>query len=71
MILLLRARTAMSELPPMFLLLVVMAVVFLLVATAQQHRRHSWRTQQRLCRACGTSHPSFARFCRRCGRQLV
>jgi ribosomal protein L40E len=61
----------LMELPPLFIMIVIFAVVFVLVTTAQQHRRHSWRTQQRLCRACGTSHPPFARFCRRCGRELL
>jgi uncharacterized membrane protein len=30
----------------------------------------SVRGEQQICRACGASHPNFARFCRRCGRQL-
>ena len=61
----------LEEVPAIFVFIVIFAVVFVLVATAQQHRRHSWRTQPRLCRACGTSHPPHARFCRRCGRELV
>jgi ribosomal protein L40E len=49
---------------------IVVVVMVLLVITASQHRRHAGETDQRLCRSCGTSHPAFARFCRRCGRAL-
>jgi ribosomal protein L40E len=56
---------------PWFLVIVIVAVlVFLLIATASQHRRHSSQTDVRLCRGCGTGHPAFAGFCRRCGRKL-
>ena len=48
----------------------VAIVLLLLLLTAAQHRRHAGETEQRLCRSCGTSHPRFARFCRRCGRAL-
>jgi ribosomal protein L40E len=48
----------------------VAIVLLLLIITAAQHRRHAGATDQRLCGACGTSHPPFARFCRRCGRAL-
>lgn len=53
-------------------ILVVIAVVVLimLIRTASSNRRHVMRTDQRLCRGCGTSHPAFAVFCRRCGRKL-
>jgi ribosomal protein L40E len=54
---------------PIFVIIVVV-VVMLLVATASQSRRHAAKTDPRLCRHCGTSHPSFAQFCRRCGKKL-
>ena len=50
---------------------IVVIVLVLLVITATQHRRHAGETDQRLCRSCGTSHPPFARFCRRCGRAMA
>lgn len=56
---------------PTFLLFLVMIVmVVLLIVTASQHRRHSSQTDPRLCKSCGTSHPPFAEFCRRCGKKL-
>jgi ribosomal protein L40E len=60
----------MIELPPLFVLVVIAAVIFVLVTTASQHRRNAWRNAQRLCRTCGANHPPFARFCRRCGKEL-
>ena len=49
---------------------VVLVVTVLLVVTASQHRRHASETNPRVCRGCGTPHPPFARFCRRCGRAI-
>ncbi|HVT90770.1 MAG TPA: hypothetical protein VHD56_18090 [Tepidisphaeraceae bacterium] len=58
------------EFPQFFVVMAIAVMVFLIVTTAAQHRRYSSQTQQRLCRGCGASHPSFAQFCRRCGRKL-
>ncbi len=49
---------------------VIVVVVLMLVMTASQNRRHTFRTDLRLCRGCGASHPPFAQFCSRCGRKL-
>jgi hypothetical protein len=54
----------------LFLIMAAVFVLFLLIRTASSNRRHVMRTDQRLCRGCGTSHPAFAAFCRRCGRKL-
>ena len=56
------------ELPPMFIFLVIAVVVFLIIRVLGGPRHP--RGETRLCRACGASQPGFARFCRRCGRQL-
>lgn len=53
----------------MFMLLVVGVVLFVIIRLVTGPRPAPYGEQQ-LCRACGASHPSFARFCRRCGRQL-
>ena len=50
--------------------LIVLIVLVLLLITASQHRRHAAETDPRLCGGCGTSHPPFARFCRKCGRPI-
>lgn len=55
---------------PGVLLILIMMVFAVLIATAAQHRRHSMQTAQKLCRSCGTNHPGFAQFCRRCGMRL-
>lgn len=49
---------------------VIVFAFFLLVAIASRNRRHVAQTTLKLCKSCGTSHPSFARFCRSCGRNL-
>jgi ribosomal protein L40E len=53
------------------LVVVVIAVAaVVLVVTAIQSRRHVARTDMRLCKECGTVHPTFAAFCRKCGQKL-
>ena len=51
--------------------IIVAIVLVLLLITAMQHRHHAEQTGQRLCRSCGTAHPPFAKFCRRCGRAIA
>jgi len=55
---------------PFVLVVVAIVLLIMLLRTASMHKRHSLDTDQRLCRGCGTSHPRFAVFCRRCGRRL-
>ena len=55
---------------PFVIVVVAIVLLIMLMRTAAMHKRHSLGTDQRLCRGCGTSHPSFALFCRRCGRKL-
>jgi ribosomal protein L40E len=51
----------------MFIFLVVVVVMVLVISAKAGRAR---RQGQVLCRACGASHPAFARFCRRCGKEL-
>jgi ribosomal protein L40E len=55
---------------PLFLFVVAAMLLVMLIWTASMHRQHSQDTDQRLCRGCGSSHPTYAQFCRRCGRRL-
>ena len=45
-------------------------LIIMLIRTATVHRQHTLDTDQRLCRGCGARHPTYAVFCRRCGRRL-
>jgi hypothetical protein len=56
------------DIDPMFLLVVAMVVVGVLLVFSKS--RHIGPDLRRTCRACGAAHPSFARFCRRCGKRL-
>jgi hypothetical protein len=49
----------------------VVVVIFVIVAAASRSRQYIARTDQKLCKSCGTAHPGFAQFCRRCGKSLV
>lgn len=53
---------------PKFLImvLVVALVVVLILAPSRRGAMYA----RRVCRDCGAGHPSFARFCRRCGKRL-
>jgi hypothetical protein len=48
---------------------IAIAAVCFVIAVLSQHTPHATDHPVR-CRHCGTSHPSFARFCRQCGRRL-
>jgi hypothetical protein len=56
------------ELDPRFLMLVAIVVVFVLLIFGG--RRGAGADMRRMCRSCGAAHPSFARYCRRCGKRL-
>jgi uncharacterized membrane protein len=53
---------------PLFLIIVVIVVILLIATTSKNGR--SARSQSRMCQSCGCSHPPFAQFCPRCGKQV-
>ena len=55
---------------PFVFVFVGVVLLIMLIRTATIHRQHSLDTDQRLCRGCGARHPTYAVFCRRCGRRL-
>jgi len=55
---------------PFVFILVAFLLLIVVMRAATANKRNSLGADQRLCRGCGTSHPSFAAFCRRCGRRL-
>lgn len=48
---------------------IAIAAIFFVITVLSQHQSHATDHPIR-CRNCGTSHPSFARFCRQCGKPL-
>jgi len=56
------------EIDPMFLLVVAMLVVGVVLVFSKS--RNLGPDLRRTCRDCGAAHPSFAKFCRRCGKRL-
>lgn len=58
----------MPDIPPAFLVIVVIVVIALLLMF--KGNRNTGADMRRICRTCGAAHPSFARFCRRCGKKF-
>jgi hypothetical protein len=52
-----------------FLIVLVVVIVAVLLIFGSG-RRGTGSLAGRACRDCGTGHPPFARFCRRCGKRL-
>ena len=52
-----------------WLVIGIVMVVLLLVVRSTGDKPP--RVEPHQCKGCRTRHPAFARFCRRCGRQLA
>jgi predicted amidophosphoribosyltransferase len=48
----------------------IVAIVVIALLLAFKGNRNTGADLHRICRTCGTAHPAFARFCRRCGKKL-
>ena len=48
---------------------VVVLLVMILIGSPRQ-KRELTRAEDKVCGACGMGHPSFAQFCRKCGKKL-
>ena len=57
------------EIDPRFLMLIAIVAVILLLLFGPG-RRNIGPDLRKTCRNCGAAHPSFARFCRRCGKRI-
>lgn len=56
---------------PQFLLGAAIIVLFVLVlASGSRQKRELSEAQDKVCAACGSAHPPFAQFCRKCGKKL-
>ena len=54
-------------------LLIVLAAIVLLVmiiSSGSRQKRELSRAADKTCGACGSGHPPFAVFCRKCGKKL-
>jgi hypothetical protein len=63
------AQVAVPVQFPVVIVVIAIVLLIMLMRAASSQRRNAL-SDQRLCRGCGTSHPRFAVFCRRCGRRL-
>jgi len=57
------------DIPPFMIWILVIIAVAMFAGATQRRRRRLW-LQGRPCGHCGQMHPTFARFCRRCGARL-
>lgn len=65
---------AYSSTPAAFKLLLFFGLIFVFLVAfkmAAKSRQYIAKTDHLLCKSCGTSHPPFAHFCRRCGKNLL
>jgi ribosomal protein L40E len=63
------AQVAVPTQFPVWIVVIAIVLLIMLMRASSSNRRNALG-DQRLCRGCGTSHPRFAVFCRRCGRRL-
>jgi len=55
---------------PLLIALAVAALVVILVTSSNKKRPTIRVDKAHTCRGCGTVHPGYASFCRRCGQRL-
>jgi len=55
---------------PLLVALAVAALVVILATSSTKKRPTTLPDRPHTCRGCGTVHPGYANFCRRCGHRL-
>jgi hypothetical protein len=55
---------------PLLIALAMAALVVILATSSTKKRPAPMAQKPQTCRGCGTVHPGYANFCRRCGRRL-
>ena len=55
---------------PLLIALAVAALVVILATSSNKKRPPIQAQKAQTCRGCGTVHPGYANFCRRCGQRL-
>ena len=55
---------------PLLIALAVAALVVILASSSTKKRPTIGAERAHTCRGCGTVHPGYANFCRKCGQRL-
>ena len=56
---------------PKFLVAAAFIVVLVMIlSSGSRQKRELSRAENKVCGACGSGHPTFAAFCRKCGKKL-
>ena len=56
---------------PKFLIAFAIILLFVMIrAGSARQRRELSAAHDKVCDACGSGHPPFAQFCRKCGKKL-
>ena len=55
---------------PLLIALAIAALVVILATSSNKKRPPIPLQKAHTCRGCGTVHPGYANFCRRCGQRL-
>jgi hypothetical protein len=55
---------------PLLIALAVAALVVILASSSSKKRPTISADRAHTCRGCGTVHPGYANFCRKCGQRL-
>jgi ribosomal protein L40E len=45
-------------------------LLIMILGSSSRQKRELSRAQDKVCGACGSGHPTFAQFCRKCGKKL-
>ena len=56
---------------PRFLIVAALVVILVMImSSGSRQKRELSRAENKVCDACGSGHPTFAVFCRKCGKKL-
>ena len=68
--LLLQASISWIDQPKFLVAAAVVVLLVMILISSPRHKRELTRAEDKVCGACGTGHPPFAQFCRKCGKKL-
>ena len=56
--------------PKFLIVAVVIVLLIMILGSNSRQKRELSRATDKVCNACGSGHPMFAQFCRKCGKKL-